>query len=127
MNRLPDAVVDKGHRNQDTVHLLLDTGASQIVLHRDVADRLNIVALNRGLAQVAGGQNIYVELGEVDSFKVGPFEMPNANVLIIAHEGEAVSYNGLLGMNFLKNVPHTIDYKKQVIRWQLPEKEDSNK
>ncbi len=119
-NRILVPVTLVNHGNRETVHLLLDTGASQIVLHREVANRLNIVALNKGLAKVAGGHNIYVELGEVDSFRVGPFEMPNANVLIIAHEGEAVSYNGLLGMNFLKNVPHTIDYKKQVIRWQLP-------
>ena len=102
------------------VDLLLDTGASQIVLHREVAQQLNIVALKKGLAQVAGGQNIYVESGEISMFKVGPFSMQNASVLIISHEGEAVSYSGLLGMNFLKSVPYTIDYENQVIHWQLP-------
>jgi len=102
------------------VNLLLDTGASHLVLHREVAEQLNIIALKKGLAQVAGGQNIYVETGRVSEFKVGPFEMPNASVLIINHEGEAVSYSGLLGMNFLKNVQYTIDYQNQVIRWQLP-------
>jgi predicted aspartyl protease/Skp family chaperone for outer membrane proteins len=103
------------------VNLLLDTGASQIVLHRDVATKLNIIALTKGLAQVAGGRNIYVETGEISSFRVGPFDMQKASVVIINHEGEAVSYSGLLGMNFLKNVPYTIDYKNQVIRWQPPD------
>jgi len=103
------------------VNLLLDTGASQIVLHRGVADQLNIVALKKGLAQIAGGQNIYVETGQVNYFKVGPFNMKNASVLIITHEGPAVSHSGLLGMNFLKNMPYTIDYENQVIRWQPPE------
>jgi len=102
------------------VHLLLDTGASQIVLHREVATKLNIIALKKGLAKVAGGQNIYIETGEISSFKVGPFDMQKATVLIINHEGEALSYSGLLGMNFLKNVPYTIDYQNQVIRWQPP-------
>ncbi len=105
------------------VNLLLDTGASQIVLHRHVADQLNIIALKKGLAQVAGGQNIYVETGQVNYFKVGPFNMPNATVLIISHEGGAVSYSGLLGMNFLKNVQYIIDYQNQVIRWQPPQVE----
>ena len=102
------------------VNLVLDTGASQIVLHRDVADQMNIIALSKGLAQVAGGQNIYVETGQVNYFKVGPFSMEEATVLIIAHEGPATSYSGLLGMNFLKNVQYTIDYQNQLIHWQPP-------
>jgi predicted aspartyl protease len=106
---------------ETVVNLLLDTGASQIVLHREVAAQLNIITLKKGLAQVAGGQNIYVETGRVSYFKVGPFNMQNATVLIIAHEGPAVSHSGLLGMNFLKNVQYTIDYQNQVIRWRPPQ------
>ena len=107
------------------VNLLLDTGASQIVLNRRVADQLTIVALNKGLAQVAGGANIYTELGKVNFVKVGPFKMEDAGVLIIAHEGAPVNYSGLLGMNFLKNVEYSIDYKNQVIRWKLPQGTDT--
>jgi predicted aspartyl protease len=107
-----------------TVNLVLDTGASKIVLHRDVADQLNIIALSKGFAQVAGGQNIYVETGQVNYFKVGPFNMEKATVLIMAHEGPSVSYSGLLGMNFLKNVQYTIDYQNQLIRWQPPQIEE---
>ena len=107
------------------VNLLLDTGASQIVLNRRVADQLDIVALKKGLAQVAGGANIYTELGKVNYVKVGPFRMEDAGVLIIAHEGAPVNYSGLLGMNFLKNVSYSIDYKNQVIRWKLPRGADA--
>jgi predicted aspartyl protease len=106
------------------VNLLLDTGASKIVLHRDVADQLNIITLKKGLAQVAGGQNIHVETGQVSYFKVGPFNMEKATVLILPYEGPAVSYSGLLGMNFLKNVQYTIDYRNQLIRWQPPQIEE---
>lgn len=102
------------------VKLVLDTGASKIVLHRDVADQLNIIALEKGHAQVAGGQNIFVEKGQVNNLKVGPFNMEKVTVLVIAHEGPATAYSGLLGMNFLKYVQYTIDYENQLIRWQTP-------
>jgi hypothetical protein len=47
--------------------------------------------------------------------------MKDAGVIIIPHEGAPVNYSGLLGMNFLKNVEYSIDYKNQVIRWKLPQ------
>jgi predicted aspartyl protease/Skp family chaperone for outer membrane proteins len=120
-NRILIPVTFNNNGIEVEVNLLLDTGASQIVLNRKVADELNIVALNKGLAQVAGGANIYTELGKVSYVKVGPFKMKDAGVLIIAHEGAPVNYSGLLGMNFLKNVAYSIDYKNQVIRWELPQ------
>jgi len=120
-NRILIPVTFNNNGIEVEVNLLLDTGASQIVLNRKVADELNIVALKKGLAQVAGGANIYTELGKVSYVKVGPFKMKDAGVLIIAHEGAPVNYSGLLGMNFLKNVEYSIDYKNQVIRWKLPQ------
>ena len=102
-------------------YLLLDTGASLIALHRSVADKLNITTLNKGRAQVVGGQSIYVEAGQVSYFNVGPYKMNNATVLIVAHEGESLNYSGLLGMNFLKNIQYTIDYQNQLIRWEMPQ------
>lgn len=107
------------------VNLLLDTGASQIVLNRQVADQLNIVTLKRGLAQVAGGGNISTQMGKVSFIKVGPYKMEDASVLIIPHEGAPINYSGLLGMNFLKQVEYSIDYKNEVIRWKLPQVADT--
>jgi len=102
-------------------HLLLDTGASHIALHRSIAEKLNIIALNRGRAQVVGGESIYIETGQISYFKVGPYNMENALVIIVPHTGESLNYSGLLGMNFLKNVQYTIDYQNQMIRWKMPQ------
>ena len=98
--------------------LLLDTGASQTVIHRDVANQLNIIALKKGLSQVAGGQQIYTEMGKVDSIIIGPHKIKGANILIINHEGAAVAQNGLLGMNILRNFNYYIDFENQKIVWQ---------
>ena len=107
------------------VLLLLDTGASQIVLNRKVADQLEIVTLKKGTAQVAGGSSISTQLGKVSYVKVGPIKMEDASVIIIPHEGAPVNYSGLLGMNFLKQVEYSIDYKNQVIRWRRPQGPDA--
>ena len=97
--------------------MLLDTGASQTVIHRDIASQLNIIALKKGLSQVAGGQKIYTEMGKVDYIKIGPHKLKGANILIINHEGAAVTHNGLLGMNILRNFDYNIDFENQLIVW----------
>ncbi|MGD2096932.1 MAG: aspartyl protease family protein [Desulfobacterales bacterium] len=98
--------------------LLLDTGASQTVIHREIASQLNIIALKKGLSQVAGGQQIYTEMGQVDYIQIGPHKLKGANILIINHEGATVTQNGLLGMNILRNFNYHIDFDNQVIVWQ---------
>lgn len=101
--------------------MLLDTGASQTVVHRDIATQLNIIALKKGLSQVAGGQKIYTEIGKVDYIKIGPHKIDGANILVINHEGTAVTHNGLLGMNVLKNFTYNIDFENQMMVWHPAE------
>ena len=101
--------------------LLLDTGASQTVIHRSIADQLNIITIRKGQSQVAGGGTIQTDIGKLSYMKVGPIKMIDPHVLIISHEGAAVKNQGLLGMNFLRNVQYQIDFQKQEIRW-IPSK-----
>ena len=101
-----------------TGHLLLDTGASHTVLHREFAEQLRIITIAKGYAKTAGGHSVYSELGSVDALKVGPIVMKDAQVLVLNHEGPPVGYVGLLGMNFLGQVSYNIDLERQVISWQ---------
>jgi predicted aspartyl protease len=119
-NRLLVPVTVNNNGIEVVVNLLLDTGASQIVLNRKVADQLDVITLKKGAAQLAGGSSISTQLGKVSFVKVGPYKMKDASVLIIPHEGPPVNYSGLLGMNFLKQLEYSIDYKNQVIRWATP-------
>ena len=97
--------------------MLLDTGASSIVLHRQVAQRLNLSSSRKAEAQVVGGRSITTEVAELNQLVVGPVSANNIPVLIIAHDGPPVAFDGLLGMNFLRNVRYSVDYQNQVIRW----------
>jgi predicted aspartyl protease len=62
-------------------------------------------------------------MGQLSYLEVGPIKMNNPHVIIINHTGPAVSYKGLLGMNFLKNVQYNIDFRNQVIKWIPPSQE----
>jgi predicted aspartyl protease len=122
-NRVLVPVTLANDGNELQALLLLDTGASHMVIHRDIADQLSIVTQKKGLSQVAGGQTIQTEMGQLSYLEVGPIIMHNPHVIIINHTGPAVSYNGLLGMNFLKNVQYNIDFRNQVIKWIPPQQQ----
>ncbi len=106
------------YKKVDTL-LLLDTGATVIVLHKKTAQKLNLTAIQKGKIRVAGGSIIDSSRSQLNRFAVGPYKAENIPVTIIEHQGPKISYSGLLGMNFLRNVKYTIDYKNQVILWQL--------
>jgi predicted aspartyl protease len=116
-NRILVPVTLVNHGSQLETLMLLDTGASQMVIQRDIADQLNVVTLRKGLSQVAGGNIIQTEMGQLSYMMVGPIRMNDPTVIIINHEGAPVKYKGLLGMNFLRNVQYRIDYQNQVIKW----------
>ncbi len=104
-------------RYQIDAQLLLDTGASVTVVHRDKAIRMSMRGDFKTNGQVVGGANIRVDMGTLKFIKVGDMSMENIQVAIIEHRGRSL-HNGLLGMNFLKGLKYEIDFERQIIIWK---------
>ena len=97
--------------------MLLDTGATNITLHRKIAKKLSVKNTRKGFIRVAGGDLIEAEGFILDSVTVGPHTKKNLLAGIIENSGPRLEYDGLLGMNFLRNLQYTIDFNNRMLDW----------
>lgn len=105
--------------NEVDVRLLLDTGASGTAIHSEIADKLsiNLNEAKKTKVRVVGGGVIQARLIRINSLTVGPHTNRDWNIFIVPHMGSA-HYDGLLGMDVLRELKYKIDFKKQVIIWE---------
>jgi DNA-binding transcriptional MerR regulator len=119
---LVPVTIGHGIKEQEAM-FLLDTGAARMVLFREFANQFDIIPELKGMSQVAGGGLVPADMVIIDSIKVGPMQVTDAPATIIENvtpNGRAFNFSGLLGMNILRNLEYTIDFKNKKIRWILP-------
>ncbi len=100
-----------------TALMVLDTGAEIVVLHKDFADQLNVRSFKKAKATVASGKTVQVGIAKLSYVQVGPHKKTNIHAAIINPVG-TLHHNGLLGMNFLRNLEYRIDFDKKEIVWK---------
>lgn len=100
-----------------TVPLLLDTGATGIVISPAVAQRLGMSSeeTTQGQSTVADRRVVAHYSIEAAFVAVGPKTKKPLQVHILPNVGNQEI--GLLGMSFLADFPHMIDLKSQTIKW----------
>jgi clan AA aspartic protease (TIGR02281 family) len=99
--------------------LLLDTGAAMTVISPEIASLLG-VRLDQapeGTFQVVGGGTVVARAVRIDNLTVGPHSKTGVNVAVIEQKGHSVKFNGLLGMDILRNLSYQVDFKNKVINW----------
>ena len=110
--------VKLGYRGKEvSSRLLLDTGASTTLITQKVGKRLNIKAARSGAVRVADGRTVPVYTVNLDYIVVGPHRIAKFRTNMIDFRGHPPSFDGLLGMNFLRHVNYRVDFKRQVISW----------
>jgi clan AA aspartic protease (TIGR02281 family) len=96
----------------------LDTGASLVVLRKNIAQKLGIDLRNVQSdlkMQLADGRQVNVKSLVLESIKVQNAEAKNVEAAVILDEETQGSefYDGLLGMSFLRKFNFKIDQKEK--------------
>lgn len=102
------------------VNLILDTGASITCITGDLASRLGLDTANARVVSMgmADGSMIDIRVTKVDSLSVGVRSKSPFEIGILPRPATGGEHDGYLGLDFLGQFPHQIDFQNSRIRWQ---------
>ncbi len=92
--------------------LLVDTGASFIILSPEIAKQLNInvASVNPDIKMsLADGREVFGKMIKLDTVSIGDARTNDIEAAIIYQKGAFEGFDGLLGMSFLKLFKFEID------------------
>jgi hypothetical protein len=109
------------------IRLLLDTGATGIMLSSDLQERAGLAAIGRGVIRGVGEENGFrpVTYAQAESVRVGPVEYRNALVQIAARQS-LVGLDGLIGTDVFAHFIVTLDFQRRELQLDSPELEDNS-
>lgn len=99
-----------------TANLIVDTGASRTIVHRNVARRMGVTPKPSGQARVVGGARLPLGIMSTDALSFGPVTREGMQLAVISPT-ESMDYDGLLGMDVLGSVKYEIDMERKVVIW----------
>lgn len=106
-----------GSRSKN-LSLVMDTGASRTVIHREAVASLNPALRTGGGARVADGSVIKTQSINFDRVEIGPYKSKHVQTMILDYQGGGEQSHGLLGMDFLFNAKYELDKVNQLIIWE---------
>jgi len=113
---VPVVFKNKGHNVK--ARMILDTGASVTTLYPALASQLKLNKNNLTRVRSINANGVPSEslLTKVDHIEVDDKILANSEVIVIPSHSN-IGADGLLGNSFLRFFNFTIDYEKQLLRW----------
>ncbi|WP_415903153.1 retropepsin-like aspartic protease [Neptuniibacter sp. QD29_5] len=97
--------------------LVMDTGASFTVVHKQAIDSLGALLRRGGSARVADGSVVETQKINFDRVEIGPYKAKSVTAGVLDYQGGSTGTDGLLGMDFLYQARYEIDRENKHIVW----------
>lgn len=105
-----------------SAHLMLqlDDAAPITTIHRSAVQELPFPAGEQINLPGSGNRAVKAEKVAAGLIDIGPFELKNFPVALVTPQGGSRAFDGILGSDFLKDHPYTVDFEREMLRWQPP-------